>query len=493
MAIDFHKALQRQLNRFNLSKDALPNDINKWQDFLIKINQSYLNTDQERYLLERSMEISSGEMKELNSKLEESQQIAALGYWYHNIATNENVWSKELYKLFKLDYDKPVPTIEQIFDLIYEADRSQLKTLVEKAFKEGIDYEAEIRMKTMNDDTNQYRWFYMIGRPKRVVGKPISELTGIAMDITKRKIAEEEIAVLQKQLVTSARRAGMADVATSILHNVGNVLNSVNVSINLINEYINQSDIIKLITAERMLVEHENDIATFISTDIKGKLIPKYLLKYTEKIQSHYDEVKVELKNLTEQISHIKAITEMQRSLSGVSGLMEKVYIAESIDTALKMCDTDSESNEITIKKNFNEAPFILTDNSKLIQILVNLIHNAKDALSENKNVLKKEIEISIIKNTSEFLMITVRDNGIGIEKENLIKIFSFGFTTKPSGHGFGLHSSALAAKELGGKLEAKSAGLGMGTTFELTLPLNLDERRCDNGSKSEFASDYHR
>ena len=195
MTMDFHKALQRQLNRLNLNVDTVPDDINKWHDFLAKVNQSYHGADQERYLGERSMELSSSEMKELNSKLEESQEMAALGYWSHNIESNENIWSKELYKLFKLSYDKPVPTINQIFDFVHEADQSKFKDLVEKAFKKGIDYETEIRMKAMTDDANEYRWFYIIGRPKAMPGKSIAELSGITMDITKRKIAEEESAL----------------------------------------------------------------------------------------------------------------------------------------------------------------------------------------------------------------------------------------------------------------------------------------------------------
>ncbi|VVC75417.1 Sensor protein FixL [Aquicella siphonis] len=492
MENSLHKSLQRQLNRFGFSLDVLPDDINKWKELIKRVNQAYRESDQERYLLERSMEISSAEMKDLNSKLEESQHMASLGYWYHNTMTKENIWSKELYKMFKLDFDKPVPTIDQIFDLVHEQDREKIKGLVSKAFNEGQDYETEIRMKVINTK-DDYHWYHIIGRPRKVNDMPITELAGVAMDITKRKIAEEEVSSLQRQLMTSARRAGMADVATSILHNVGNVLNSVNVSINLISEYIKESDIHKLLKVERMMMENEANIAEYLTQNEKGKLIPKYLLVYTEKLQDNVEKVRIELRNLTEQIGHIKTITEMQKSLSGVSGVVEKVYLPESIDTAIKMCGNNIEKSGIAIIKNFEEMPFICTDNSKLIQILVNLINNAKDALLADSSVKKKSIIISIKKISHEFLSLQVKDNGIGIEYKNLTKIFSFGFTTKTTGHGFGLHSSALAAKELGGKLEAHSDGPRQGALFELTLPLHHYERRSENESEPELASHHHR
>src|SRR5690242_6118290 len=108
MSDEFHKILQRQLIRTHLNNNVLPEDVKKWQEFLDRVNKTYLTTDQERYLLERSLNISSREMQDLNSKLEEAQQLALLGYWYHNPLTGENFWSKELYEMFKLDSSKSV-------------------------------------------------------------------------------------------------------------------------------------------------------------------------------------------------------------------------------------------------------------------------------------------------------------------------------------------------------------------------------------------------
>lgn len=484
----WHKALHRQLLRANLSENALPTDLGKWQEFLERINRSYQDTDQERYLLERSMEISSREMQDLNSKLEEAQQLASLGYWYHDRVSGENIWSKELYKMFKLDYGKPVPKIDEVYELVHDEDLAKIKNFVARAFSHGEQYETELRMCSL-ENKNDYRWYHVIGSPKIEQDKPITRLAGVAMDITERKLAELEVASLQQQLVTSARRAGMADVATSILHNVGNVLNSINVSIHLVSEYLAQCDFNKLLSAETMLLENRENIAEFLNNNEKGKLIPQYLVSYTNKLQNTFNFMSAELKNLMEHIEHVKTITEMQKTLSGVSGVLEKVYVPELIDTALKMCGNSFESRGITLTREFDESPFITTDKSKLLQIMVNLLQNARDALRDSNLSVPKQLVISVKRLDDESIQIQVRDNGIGIDPDNLIKIFSFGFTTKQTGHGFGLHSSALAAKEIGGKLEAVSQGKNQGATFQLTLPVIVSKRRANHDSEPELAA----
>jgi signal transduction histidine kinase len=484
MNSELHKGLYRQLVRVNLSEDSLPTDIKKWRDFLDRINRSYHDADQERYLLERSMEISSREMQDLNSKLEEAQELALLGYWYHDRSTGENIWSKELYKMFKLDFSKPVPDIDQIYTMVHDEDVEKIKYLVNRAFLHGEKYDTEIRIRSVNGN-DDYRWYHVIGKPRHEDNKPIHLLTGVAMDITERKIAELEVASLQQQLINSARRAGMADVATSILHNVGNVLNSVNVSIHLINEYMTQCDFKKLLNAENMIVENRSNIEQFLNNNDKGKLIPQYLISYTNKLNDNYNRMQEELKNLHQHVEHIKTITEMQKSLSGVSGVFEKIYLPDVIDTALKMCGNSFESKGITLVKEFEDALFITTDKSKFLQIMVNLLQNARDSLYE-RNISQKKIIISISRINNDSVSIQVKDNGVGIDKDNLTKIFAFGFTTKKMGHGFGLHSSALAATEIGGKLEAASPGTGQGAIFALTLPIVASTRRDSHEHEPE-------
>ncbi len=104
-------------------------------------------------------------------------------------------------------------------------------------------------------------------------------------------------------------------------------------------------------------------------------------------------------------------------------------------------------------------------------QILVNLIRNAKYAVAHSSSPIKRVI-VSILSPADKWVQIQIQDNGVGIAPENLNRIFAHGFTTKQVGHGFGRHSSALAAKEMGGALHAHSDGLGHGTLFTLELPV---------------------
>jgi signal transduction histidine kinase len=111
-------------------------------------------------------------------------------------------------------------------------------------------------------------------------------------------------------------------------------------------------------------------------------------------------------------------------------------------------------------------------DRHKVLQILVNLLTNAKYACDES-NRPEKRINVWIRKDSSDHVRIGVCDNGVGIAAENLNRVFEHGFTTRKTGHGFGLHSCALAARELGGSLTAQSDGPGKGATFILEIPLN--------------------
>jgi C4-dicarboxylate-specific signal transduction histidine kinase len=137
------------------------------------------------------------------------------------------------------------------------------------------------------------------------------------------------------------------------------------------------------------------------------------------------------------------------------------------------------------VKREFNEVPLVRVDRHKVLQILVNLVRNAKyalDAADRNDKVLT----LGVAMNGTGCVKLVVRDNGVGIAPENLTRIFSHGFTTKKDGHGFGLHSGALAAKEMGGCLQAFSEGPGTGATFILELPIATETASADKGRNHE-------
>jgi C4-dicarboxylate-specific signal transduction histidine kinase len=293
----------------------------------------------------------------------------------------------------------------------------------------------------------------------------------LSREISERRRAEEELASVHQQLLASARRAGMAEIATGVLHNVGNVLNSINVSATLASDRIRQSKVTELVRAVDLIEKHAADLGQFITTDPKGKQLPTFLRLLAIHLADERTDILKELELLSNKVNHIKTIIATQQSYAGVSGVVEAVDIATTLDDAMKLNSASLERHRITVIRDYAKIPKARIDTQKILQILVNLIKNAKDALVESPEQKDRLLTLRTRLNDNGALEIRVIDNGVGVAKENLTRIFSHGFTTKKKGHGFGLHSCANAANELGGSLVARSDGPGKGATLILELP----------------------
>jgi PAS domain S-box-containing protein len=296
-------------------------------------------------------------------------------------------------------------------------------------------------------------------------------LRGVLFDITEHKQAEEELELLNKRLLESSRLAGMAEVATGVLHNVGNVLNSVNVSSTLICNHVRSSRTSRLRDVILLLNQNSTNLAGFLMDDPKGKIIPSYLTNLAERLVQEQQELLKELELLVKNIEHIKEIVAMQQNYARVSGIIETLSIRSLVDDALQMHNAALARHGVLVVREYQDVPMISMDKHKVLQILVNLIRNAKYAMDSSAR-RDKRLTVSIRMNSENFVELSVTDNGIGISQENLTRIFSHGFTTKRDGHGFGLHSGANAAREMGGRLYARSEGTGLGATFVLELPV---------------------
>ena len=295
-------------------------------------------------------------------------------------------------------------------------------------------------------------------------------------DITSRKEMERSFAKANEQMITTSRRVGMAEIATGVLHNVGNVLNSINVSANLILEKMQSKSVDSLVKASMIISEHQSDLATFVTEDKQGKTFPRLLEKLACNISSDRDIQLSEIQSLIDNLAHVKEIVSTQQAYAQTRGSTESTDLLELIEDALRINDSALIRHRVNIVRHIDEIPPIVTERHKVMQILVNLISNAKNALSDSDQEEKTMI-LSVSKD-EEGVRIEVRDNGMGIRQEHMTKIFTHGFTTRSNGHGFGLHSSALAAQEVGGSLSASSDGPDRGATFTLRLPLE-NEALC--------------
>ncbi|XXE51864.1 GHKL domain-containing protein [Pseudomonas sp. R3-56] len=281
-----------------------------------------------------------------------------------------------------------------------------------------------------------------------------------------------ELKEAERELVDAARMAGMAEIATNVLHNVGNVLNSVNISAELVTRKLKNSKTQGLGKAVRMMNEHAMDLGQFITEDEKGKLLPRYFNELVDSIATEQGLLIEELAQLTKSIDHIKEIVTTQQTYAGAARLIEPLNVADLFEDALRMNSGALSRHQVSVIKDYQDIPVIMGDKHRLLLILINLISNAKAAMSNVEPPREMTLGVRIVDQTT--LCVSVRDRGEGIAPENQARIFNHGFTTRKDGHGFGLHSCALAAVEMNGRLQVQSDGPGQGALFTLEIPLEL-------------------
>jgi signal transduction histidine kinase len=301
-------------------------------------------------------------------------------------------------------------------------------------------------------------------------------MIGAMQDVTQRREAEANLAQTQRRLLESSRQAGMAEVATGVLHNVGNVLNSINVSSTVIADAVRKSKAANLGRAVALLDEHEQDLSSFLTGDPRGKQLPKYLRQLADRMNTEQEHVLQEVGSLQKNIDHVRDIVSMQQGYAKVSGVRQLVNVAELIEDSLRLVADVMTRYGVEVVREFDPVPVVSVERHKVLQILVNLIRNAKQSCIESGRP-DKRIILRVSKDGG-FIRIGVVDNGVGIPEENLTRIFAHGFTTKETGHGFGLHNAALAAKEMRGTITVCSDGPGKGAVFTLELPLENQETR---------------
>jgi PAS domain S-box-containing protein len=353
-------------------------------------------------------------------------------------------------------------------EAIHPDDRAGVSRSWAETARTGNSWSAEFRL--LRPD-GKISWVSCLASPRLDQTGGIAGSVVTIADITHRKRNEAELEEAHKQLVLSSRMAGMAEVATSVLHNVGNVLTSINISSSLIMDRVRNSKVANLGKAAALVQEHADDLPGFLADDPRGRQLPGYLGALSELLIKDHTELLEEMGLLNRNIEHINEIVAMQQNQGKVAGVLEQLPVASLVEDALRMNLGSMERHGVQIVREYNKVPAIQVDRHKVLQILVNLIRNAQYACDEGLQA-QKRITLRVGLNGGDRVKIAVMDNGMGIARENLTRIFAHGFTTRKDGHGFGLHSGALAAKELGGALLVHSDGPGQGAVFTLELPL---------------------
>jgi two-component system sensor kinase FixL len=317
----------------------------------------------------------------------------------------------------------------------------------------------------------------------------VAGVTVFSRDITDRKGAEAEMQRLQEDLLRVSREAGMAAVAGEVLHNAGNVLNSAGVSVAMLERHVKGLRVGHLSRAVAMLEEHAGRLDAFLRDDPRGTPLFALLRGLVAHFEQHQSQVGAEVTALQGSIEHLTRVIHAQRGHARSVGVLEVVSVDALIDAALELQAPSWSQLGITLERRLAPLPRLRIDKHKAIEVLVNLISNARQSLRESGRADQRVCIRTEAARLSKApgpgpdagpdvgpdggrVRIHVEDNGMGIDPANRAKLFRLGFTTKQDGSGIGLHSSAITAQQLGGSLSFHSEGPGQGAVFTLELPV---------------------
>ena len=411
------------------------------------------------------------ELETISIRFGVATQAARAGVYEVEESGRKVWWSDTMNELYGQSRDSFRPTLSGWLALIHPADRPAAEAAISAALRQRKQLHTQYRVVRPDGSIGHVESLAAV-----VTDSSDAEprLVGIDLDITERVAGAQREEILQRQLRDASRQAGMAEVATSVLHNVGNVLNSVNVSADLVASNLKKSRAAGLQRVVSLLQEHRGDLGGFLTHDERGRHVPIYLAELSKQLSADQENTLQEIDSLKKNIEHIKEIVAMQQRYARVGGATETIDVIHLVEESLRINTSGFERHAITLIREFEQVPSITVDKHKVLQILVNLVRNAKDACEVAGNALRR-VTIRVAR-CAAGIEVAVMDTGVGIPPENMTRIFNHGFTTKKGGHGFGLHSGALAAKELGGALRAESPGMGQGATFVLELPIQPPE-----------------
>lgn len=269
-----------------------------------------------------------------------------------------------------------------------------------------------------------------------------------------------------KKLVDHAQREGIADIATNILHNIGNILNSISVSVHLMEECAKSEVTEDIIKAGRLLQENMNHLEEFISEGGKGKKLMKFYLSLGRTADKMQKQILYNLDRLKKKTEAINEVVFAQQSYAGADEKLEELYVETILADALKLNQDDLDKFGIKVEKNILSNFKVVVNRAKLFFIIFNIISNAKDAMTA-ASVREKRLTVSMGEDdTGDYVKIS--DTGIGIPEDLLGRIFEYGFSTKSGKYGYGLYSCASYIAEIGGSISAHSDGEGKGAVFVL-------------------------
>jgi signal transduction histidine kinase len=419
-------------------------------------------------------------LEQVNAALQHGKNLLALATraagissWELDIATRTTLWTEnEIESLRAAGVDNRLQP-NAVIAMTHPQDRSIMFDAISAARADNLDVCAfRFRVLTPAGDSIHLEAHARIfcdsaGKPERILG--------VSWDVTHQVLQEERKRDLQSQLRDASRDAGMAEVATGVLHSVGNVLNSLGVSASLMQSELRDSRVGNVQKVATLLKEQGSEAGRFLESDARGQQMPAYLVQLGENLLTENMRLQTEAAAIAAHVGHIRNIVAAQQTYARRGGVTEAIDLAELLDSAVAI--HFAEMADVSVRREYESVAPLTLDRHKLIQILGNLLSNARHALKDLADG-PRQLTLRVRRENSDTVVVEVQDSGVGIAPEVLQRLFEFGFTTKRDGHGFGLHTSAILAKELAGDLSASSDGPGHGARFALRLPSSAAELR---------------
>jgi NO-binding membrane sensor protein with MHYT domain/nitrogen-specific signal transduction histidine kinase len=416
-------------------------------------------------------------LEQVNAALQHGKNLLALATraagissWEVDLETQTTLWIENEIEALKAAGIDTRNNPDVLRAMTHADDTSIVVDSVRNAVAEGKDvcsYRLRIVTpagKTVHIEAHGRIFFDEQRKPVRILG--------VSWDMTDDVLQEERRRELQSQLRDASRDAGMAEVATGVLHSVGNVLNSLGVAASLLQSKLRESRVGNVQRLAELLLSQGENVGRFMETDPRGRQAPTYLAQLGENLSAENASLRAEAEAIASHVGHIRTIVAAQQAHARRGGVTEAVDITELVDNAMAIHFTMMA--DITVRREYEPVPMVTLDRHKLIQILGNLLSNARHALKERADGAARVLTLRVHARAAGWFIIEVQDSGVGIKADALKRLFEFGFTTKKDGHGFGLHSSAILAQELGGHLAGHSDGAGCGARFALRLPLTV-------------------